>query len=138
VPAFGFAYLLRRSFAFVVDAVTNTTLCALALGGVAIRLDMGWESFSSANLIALSALFLIMFNWAVITAQEVVFGTTLGKRMFGLVLRGETSAIFLRAFFFLASLVFGGLGIVWAIFDRRRRCWHDHAVDVQPIELAQL
>ncbi|HUP57690.1 MAG TPA: RDD family protein [Bdellovibrionota bacterium] len=135
---FGFLYLIKRTFAFFVDAAINTTLCVLALGGVAIRLDMNWDSLANANLMFLSVLFLIMFNWAVVTAQEVVLGTTLGKRMFGLVLRGETSAIFLRAFFFLPSLVFGGLGIVWAVFDRRKRCWHDHAVDVQPIELAEL
>jgi hypothetical protein len=135
---FGFLYLIKRVFAFGIDALVNTTLCFLALGAVMVRLELSWDAFSNMSLLLLGVLFLAMFNWSIMTAQEVLLGTTLGKRMFGLVLRGDTSALFLRSFFFLPSMVFCGLGIVWAVFDRRRRCWHDHAVDVQPLELAQL
>jgi hypothetical protein len=135
---FGFGYLFKRTIAFLVDASINTTLCFTALGAVMVRLDLTWDAFSNANVLLLGILFLAMFNWSIMTAQEVLLGTTIGKRMFGLVLRGDTSALFLRSFFFLPSLVFCGLGIVWAVFDRRRRCWHDHVVNVQPLELAQL
>jgi hypothetical protein len=118
--------------------LVNTTLCLLGLGAVMVRLELSWDAFSNMSLLLLGVVFLAMFNWSIMTAQEVLLGTTLGKRMFGLVLRGGTSALFLRSFFFLPSLIFCGLGIVWALFDRRKRCWHDHAVDIQPLELAQL
>jgi hypothetical protein len=135
---FGFVYLFKRVVAFGIDAAVNTTLCFLALGAVMVRLELSWDAFSNMSLLLLAIVFLAMFNWSIMTAQEVLLGTTIGKRMFGLVLRGDTSALFLRSFFFLPSLLFCGLGIVWAVFDRRRRCWHDHAVDIQPLELAQL
>jgi hypothetical protein len=134
----GFGYVFRRLFAFGVDALVNTGLCLLALGTVMVRLDLSWDAFSNFKILLMALLFLATFNWAIMTAQEVLLGTTLGKRMFGLVLRGETSSLFLRAFLFIPSLVFCGLGVLWAVFDRRKRCWHDHAVDVQPLELAQL
>ncbi len=83
-------------------------------------------------------LFLCVFNWAITTAQEVAFSTSLGKRLFGLALNGSASAIFLRAFFFLPSVGFAGIGLIWALFDRRKRCWHDLVVDLQPTEIAYL
>ena len=30
------------------------------------------------------------------------------------------------------------LGIVWALFDRKKRCWHDLVAGIQPIEVARL
>jgi uncharacterized RDD family membrane protein YckC len=134
----GFGYLIRRVLAFFADLLLNTSVCVLALAGVSLRQDLSWDALVNPNVLLLAILFFVMFNWAVVTAQEVVFGTTLGKRMFGLVIRGDTSAVFLRSFFFLPSIIFCGLGVLWAIFDRRKRCWHDHAVDLQPIELAEL
>jgi uncharacterized RDD family membrane protein YckC len=86
----------------------------------------------------ISILFFTLFNWALVTAQEIAFGTTIGKRIFGLMIQGNTSAIFLRAFFFLPSLGFCGIGLLWSLFDRRKRCWHDVVVNVQPIEVARL
>jgi hypothetical protein len=135
---FGFGYLFRRIIAYGVDTMINTTVCVLALSAVFIHQDLSWDAFSNPSLLALSILFLVMFNWAVITAQEVVFRTSLGKRMFGLGFKGETSGLFLRAFFFLPSGFFMGLGLLWALFDRRKRCWHDHALDLQPLELSEL
>ena len=64
----------------------------------------------------------------------MAFHTTLGKRLFGLALPGNAIAIFLRAFFFLPSALFCGVGLLWAAFDGRSRCWHDVVVDLQPIE----
>jgi uncharacterized RDD family membrane protein YckC len=77
-------------------------------------------------------------HWLLLLVTEVTFMNTFGKRAFGLKLQGTRSAAFLRAFFFVPSALFFGLGIVWSLFDRRKRCWHDHFVDSQPIEVARL
>jgi len=99
---------------------------------------MSPELLINPGIVLIAGLFLAFFNWAITTAEEVAFGTSIGKRLFGLAIQGSASAIFLRAFFFLPSTCFGGIGILWALFDRRRRCWHDLVVDLQPIEIARL
>jgi hypothetical protein len=90
------------------------------------------------GIVMISVLFFVLFSWALITAQEIAFGTSVGKRVFGLMINGSTSAIFLRAFFFLPSIGFCGVGLLWSLFDKRKRCWHDVVVNVQPIEVARL
>ena len=67
-----------------------------------------------------------------------LYGTSVGKRIFGLSLNGSASATFLRAFYFLPSVGFCGVGLIWALFNKKRRCWHDAAADLQPMELARL
>ena len=134
----GFTYLLRRVLAYGLDSAINVTLCIMALSAVLWRQDMSFDSLTNPGVFLLSLLFLISFNWALITAQEVAFGTSLGKRAFRLALQGGPAAIFLRAFFFLPSIGFCGLGLLWAVFDHKRRCWHDVVVDLQPVEIAHL
>jgi hypothetical protein len=62
----------------------------------------------------------------------VAFGTTLGKRIFGMKLDGDGFSCFMRSILFIPSLVFGGLGLWIAIFDSRKRCWHDRVTKLQP------
>lgn len=144
VPAFqvettyGFGYLIRRVLAYLVDTATNLTLGISALAFALWRQDLNPESLLSPGVVLISALFFAAFNWALITAQEIAFKTTVGKRLFGLALYGSAAATFLRAFFFLPSLGFCGIGLIWAVFDSRRRCWHDVAVDLQPSLIAKL
>lgn len=137
-PSFGFGYMVKRVFAYLFDSLFNVGLCVGALSAALWRQDMNPEVLLTPGIVLVSVLFLAVFNWAITTAQEVAFGTSIGKRLFGLAIQGSTSAIFLRAFFFLPSICFGGIGILWAVFDRRRRCWHDLVVDLQPIEIARL
>ena len=81
--------------------------------------------------------FLALMNWALITAQEVAFGSTVGKRTFGLYLDASAGKILARSLFFTLSVIFSGVGLIWALFDGKKRCWHDVASGVQPQELAR-
>lgn len=133
----GWGYLASRVIAFTVDTVLHASVCALALGltvwkWMPVKGSLG-HVFASHELVALSVMFLLGFSWALTTAQEIAFGTSLGKRMMGLRLEGSATAIFLRGFFFWVSACFLGLGLVAALFSRRRRCWHDAVVDIQPL-----
>ena len=135
---FSVIYLLKRTTAYVLDTLFNTGLCAGTFGFALWKQGISPETLIGPGMIFLFVLFLLTFNWAIMTAQEMAFGTTLGKRIFGLALEGSASAIFLRAFFFLPSAGFCGVGLLWAFFDRRKRCWHDLVVNLQPIEIARL
>lgn len=136
-PTFGLGYVIRRAAAYLTDTAFNLGLCVGALSAALWKQDLSPELLFNPGIVLVAGLFLGFFNWAITTAQEVAFGTSIGKRLFGLALEGTASAIFLRAFFFLPSLCFGGIGILWALFDRRRRCWHDLVVDLQPIEISR-
>lgn len=138
VSSFGWGYLIKRMFAYLLDGTANTLLCVLTLGFVYYQQGLDPELLLNPGLIFLISIFLFCFNWALITAQEVAFGTSFGKRTFGLVLRGKTGTIFWRGVFFLMSVGFFGMGLIWALFKKNKRCWHDVAVDLQPIEVAKL
>lgn len=137
-PTFGFVYVLKRVLAYGLDTALNTVLCGAALAASLWNQNLDPRLLMNPGVVALAAIFLFFFSWALMTAQEVAFSTTIGKRLFGLALQGGAAAIFLRAFFFLPSLGFGGMGILWAALDSRRRCWHDCVVDLQPDEIAWL
>jgi uncharacterized RDD family membrane protein YckC len=137
-PTFGYVYLLKRVLAYTLDTALNTSLLATGLSFALLNEDMNPDLLMNPGIVMISILFFTLFNWALVTAQEIAFGTTIGKRIFGLMIQGNTSAIFLRAFFFLPSLGFCGIGLLWSLFDRRKRCWHDVVVNVQPIEVARL
>jgi len=137
-PKFGYVYLLKRVFAYSLDTILNTSLLATGLSFALLNEDMNPDLLMNPGIVMISILFFVLFNWALITAQEIAFGTSIGKRIFGLMVQGSTSAIFLRAFFFLPSISFCGVGLLWGLFDQRKRCWHDVVVNVQPIEVARL
>lgn len=134
---FGFVYLLKRVFSFLLDSFLGLAACGTALSSVLLRQDITPETFFTPSVLFLIGLFSFFFNWALICAEEVAFGTTIGKRFFGLGIQGSPSAIFLRSFFFLPSIGFCGIGIIWALFNSKRRCWHDVVVDLQPIEISK-
>ena len=135
---FGFAYSLKRVLAFLLDLGLVGGLCIAAFGWTLWRQKIPAESLLSPEMALLFFSFLAVFSWSMIVAQEMAFGTTVGKRLFGLILIGSPAAIFLRAFFFLPSVGFCGIGLLWAAFDSQRRCWHDLASEVQPTEVAEL
>jgi len=135
---FGLGYLLKRVLAYVVDTSVNLTLCIGALAYALTKQSLSPDALINPGVILIVAIFLLFFNWALITAQEVAFGTSAGKRLFRLMLDGPSSTILLRAFFFIPSSAFCGLGLLWALFSNKRRCWHDTASGLQPIEIARL
>jgi hypothetical protein len=133
---YGWLYLLKRVCAFAIDTGLNLTLAGSALSLALWHEDVSPELVLSGNLWLVGGAFLVFINWALILAQELAFGTTIGKRIFGLAVIGSAAALFVRAFFLLPGLAFGGLGVLWAALDRRKRCWHDRIAGIQPIELS--
>ncbi len=136
-PAYGLAYSLRRFAAYTLDTMINVSLSALAFGFVLQQMNIPLKFDFVRSFILMGGLFFITFSWALVLAQEIAFETSLGKRIFRLQIQAKDSALFLRAFFLLVSISFFGLGIFWALLDRKKRCWHDIIVDAQPTELSE-
>ena len=128
----GLGYSVERAFAFLLDSAFNLSIFASVLSTALISTDVNHlQSLSSFAMISVGV-FLFVCNWALIAAQEVAFGTSIGKRIFGLRLNGNGLECFVRSLFFVAGLLFGGLGIFIAVFDSRKRCWHDRMTKLQP------
>ena len=130
---FTVGYLFQRTFGYVIDTVFNLTVAATILSFALIQTDVELLQTVSTSSLALSVVFLYLCNWAAIAGQEVAFGTSLGKRVFGLSLSGNGSDAFLRALVFIPSQLLGGLGLFAALLDPRKRGWHDRFARAQPI-----
>ncbi|MBC7385695.1 MAG: RDD family protein [Cryobacterium sp.] len=129
---YGIGYSFERAFAYLLDSAFNLSLCGSILSTALLSTDVeNLRTLSSAASISV-AIFLFVCNWALLAAQEVAFGTTIGKRIFGLKLEGTGVDCFKRALLFIPSLAFGGLGIFMAVFDSKKRCWHDRMTKLQP------
>ena len=138
VSHYGFGYLAKRVLAYSLDTALNLAICLGALSTVLFKKDFSRETLTNPGILIVAVLFLGFCNWGITTAQEVGFGTSLGKRAFGLSLRGTGMAAFMRALYFIPSIGFAGLGLVWSVFDSKKRCWHDIASGLQPDEIARL
>jgi hypothetical protein len=137
-PKLGFFYLIKRILAYAIDSTVNISLAAGSFCLALWNQNLQPELLFNSGVILVAGLFFFVFSWAIMTAQEIAFGTTLGKRIFGLSLRGTATAIFLRSFFFLPSMGFVGVGLLWGLFDRKKRCWHDLIVNLQPLNHHEL
>ena len=137
-PHYGFEYVAKRFLAYFVDSFLNMSLGAGAMFLVLWKQTNNLESLLNPSILIVSMLFLMFFNWAMITAQEVVFHTSAGKKFFGLQLNGSLGQILIRAIFFIPSCSIFGLGVLWLLFSKNGRCWHDSASGVQPQEIAEL
>jgi len=134
---YGFLYLTKRMFAFLFDTALNFSLCLGAFLLVLLQINIDFNPLLTLDVMAVTFLFLCVFNWILITSQEIAFHTSIGKKMFSLTLKGDVTQIFLRSFYFLISFGFL-LGIFWSLFDRKKRCLHDIFVDLQPQEVAEI
>jgi len=134
-PSFGFIYLIKRALAYLIDTSLNLALAGGCFAAVLWNQQIQTDSLFNSNVLLIAELFFFVFSWAMITAQEIAFGTTLGKRIFRLTLTGNATTIFLRSFFFLPSLGFIGAGLLWSLFDSKKRCWHDLIVNLQPTSI---
>jgi hypothetical protein len=135
-PKFGFVYLLKRILAYTIDSGINIGLAAASFSLALWNQNLQPDLLLNSGVILVAGLFFFVFSWAIMTAQEIAFGTTLGKRIFGLTLRGSATAIFLRSFFFLPSMGFLGVGLLWGLLDKKKRCWHDLIVNLQPVSIS--
>ena len=134
LPELGWEYLAKRSLAFFIDSFINMTLGSIALTTSLWKEGMSWDFFFSPSVFLITLSFLMFFNWALITAQEVAFGSSIGKKFFGLSLEGSAVATLVRALFFIPSSLFLGLGVLWAVIDTNRRGFHDMISGIQPEE----
>ncbi len=134
---FGIGYVFKRIFAYTLDCTFSLMIYVGVLSLAAWKGLSSLDSTLSPGVWMLGGMAWALFHWFFLTAQELIFKTSFGKQWFGLRLFGDASAIFVRAFLFVPSVLFCGLGLVWCLFDRRRRCWHDVAADLAPTEIAQ-
>lgn len=130
---YGLSYSFIRVFAFLLDTTFNLSICASILSSALISTDVENLKTTSDSALITVVVFLFICNWALFAAQEVAFGTTLGKRIFGLKLEGTGIQCLIRALLFLPALLLGGVGIIIALFDPKKRCWHDRLTQIQPI-----
>lgn len=136
--SYSFFYLIKRSLAYLFDMFFNATIAASTIAFSIYTTKANWSMQLSNDLIIVSVLLFILLNWTLVTAQEVVFHTTVGKKIFQLTLMGSTSEILIRAICFPISVLLFGLGIIWMVFDSKNRAWHDLVTKIQPIEIAKL
>jgi hypothetical protein len=134
----GFEYLLKRVLAFFVDSFLNILLSSSILGFCLWSQSNNFDFMMNSGVLLISGCFLIFFNWAMITSQEILFHTSIGKKLFGLRLEGSLGAILGRAVLFIPSAAFFGLGVIWAAFNDNRMSWYDAATGVQPKEVAEI
>ncbi|MBU6374609.1 MAG: RDD family protein [Bdellovibrionales bacterium] len=135
---FSIAYPVVRAVAFAFDLGFNFTLIAISITLGLALVDVEPWFLLEPGIFGFTALFLFALSWALIAFQEVLLKTTVGKRMVGLKLRGSPGTILLRSFLFLPSCGFFCVGLLWSLFDRDKRCWHDVAADLQPTRVTQL
>ncbi len=129
---YGFSYSLIRVFAYLLDSAFNLSICASILSTALISTEIDTINNLNDPAIITIGVFLFICNWALLSAQEIAFGTTIGKKIFGLKLDGTGVQCLVRAVLFIPSLLFGGLGIFISVFDSKKRCWHDRLTQIQP------
>jgi hypothetical protein len=134
----GFEYLLNRVLSFMVDSFLNILLSSTILGFCLWSQSNNFDFMMNSGVLIISACFLLFFNWAMTTSQEILFHTSIGKKLFGLRLQGSLGAILGRAVLFIPSAAFFGLGVVWAAFNKNRVTWYDAATGIQPKEVAEI
>ena len=112
---------------------TTSIVVYMAHGGVPVR------PYSAGAWIELILLWLVTGIYLVISWRRG--GATIGMRPWRLkVLAADgrpatVAALCLRYAVATLSLLAGGLGFVWALFDGERRCWHDLAAGTRFVRM---
>jgi hypothetical protein len=132
---YGVEYIARRVFAYVLDTLLNSILFVSAIVSYLMKQESSYDLLANPSVIFVTFLLWLAFHWSLTTVQELVFRTTIGKRILRLSLTGGTFGIFLRAILFIPSFSLGGLGIVWSVFDSQKRCLHDRLSGARPVVL---
>lgn len=126
------SYSFKRAIAFLIDCFFSTALCLSAFTIAIWKQNLRWELLKSFDSLLLVGVFVVFFNGALIMAQEIGLKTTLGKRLVGLKIEGPSTLILLRSVLFFVSSITLGAGLLWALFDKEKRCWHDVATGIRP------
>lgn len=129
----GYVYLTKRILAYSIDFVLNISFCWIFLTELLWKQNFNPDLLTDSSVLIVGAFVLLISHWILLTIQEVLFKTSLGKRLFGLAFKSDRLTLLVRAFFFIFSVGFGGFGLLWSLFDSERRCWHDVATRTQPL-----
>ena len=86
---FGWTYPIARVLAFSIDVILNILLTTTIVTTALSFADLEPWSLLEGTGTELTLFFLVAFCWVLMTAQEVAFKTTIGKRVMGLRLRGK-------------------------------------------------
>jgi len=134
----GFFYLIKRTFAFGIDVSLNGLL--ISAGWLAVLWDQvqEWDFFLQPKPLTMVVILFVVFQWGLFTIQEVLFKNTFGKQICGLRINGSPWQILMGNIWFIPSLGFSGLGVLWALFDSSKRNWHDRAAGIAVVEMAKL
>lgn len=80
------------------------------------------------------ALLFLVVHLGYFLVQEATWRCTVGKAVFGLRIRSSSGfAVLGRAFCFFVAAIPMGVGLLWSLFDSRRRCWHDVITDSEVV-----
>lgn len=132
VPTKDWVLLSRRVGAFSIDTLFNVSVLSVFFAATMFRFGPRlWDLLSVELGLVLGVVFALA-SWSLVLLQEILFKTSLGKWIFRLRLGGPRVSIFVRAFFFPLSVLAGGLGLLWSLWDPRGRCWHDLLADLEP------
>ena len=132
----GVIYVFQRLIAYCLDLGINLFLAVTGFCAILIIYQIKLDLISNPTGLMLILLFSIVFHWTLMTAQEVVFGTTIGKKLFRLKLVGSELRIVMRSLLFIPSLLLGGLGLLPAIFGSKHRGLHDSISGITPVNTA--
>ncbi len=137
-PRLGLGFMFKRTLAFVMDTVILSSLVSVFGVSAAILMNLDPSALLEPELLSLEIAFGGAFLWSLITAQEVVFSTTLGKRLFDLRVEGSLGSRILRSVFLPASLLLTPLNLIIGLIDRKQRLIHEWCSGSRTIEVAQL
>jgi uncharacterized RDD family membrane protein YckC len=126
-------YVLKRVVASLVDFSVLGLLVGTLFLALLTREDFFGAILQDLGLFLGALLFSFLCVWTLLTAQEVAFKTSLGKWLMGLQLEGTQGEIFLRSLLFVPSVLLLGIGLLFALFDPMKRCWHDQVMEISPV-----
>ncbi|OFZ22907.1 MAG: hypothetical protein A2X94_14845 [Bdellovibrionales bacterium GWB1_55_8] len=129
-----FSYLLRRIWAFVFDTSLNFMIIGAGIFAALWKQGVPADAFLNSGVLLVAGAFAAFFSWALITSQEIAFGASIGKRLFGLNISASASKILIRAMLFVPLSILGGVGLLVAIFHPRRSCLHDIMAGAEPTD----
>lgn len=119
------SHIFKRSLAFLVDTLAGSIVCSFGLFLAFKVLGVSFENLYRRDFTLVVLVFLGVFNWTLITAQEIAFGTTVGKKLFGYFLSGTPIQILVRSILFVPLSALAGVSFLWILFDEEKRGLHD-------------
>lgn len=136
--SYSFFYLPKRTLAFITDTLFHSSICFFLLFILSQHMNIPFAAIQNKDSLILSSIFIFIFNWALILAEEVSLGFTLGKKIFGLKIDAPPFVLLARSILFLIGLFSFGTGLWVAFFTPNKSTWHDIVTRAQPEEVNDL